>query len=737
MPFAFLLALPAFAQPSIPGGSCNSSTLQGTYELVLNGRQVTVAGAISKIFQSVGTATFDGQSKVTFTLTANQVNITQSFGTPLVYSGTYSLQANCQGTVNINTGDTASFTLIAFNQSKTFALIGSDATYAFSGSGNLQPTTACQVSSLSGVHEFSAQGNGLSNATVNGVVDVAGVLTFDGAGNLTGKWTVSSNSSSSTVNATGSYTVTSNCLGSATITDSSNNMYAVSFSIYSAAPDFAVAFASPLVVFSGSGAAAQTTNTTNKVCSAASLNGTYELTLNGRQISNAGTISKILASVGTAKFDGASQVTFTLTANTNTAPGTALVYSGGYAVNADCTGSVAIVTGDTANFSLVAFSVNGNTLVANNFVLVGSDATYAFTGSGAVQPAACSIATLSGPWPFSATGNGLSGNSVTSVSDFAGLLTFDGQGNVNGTWVSASNAANTNVTATGTYTVNPNCTATANLSDSTGAKYGFSLSVTGAAAGNFTFTASTPLAIFQGAGHTAVVNPGQALVNAASFNPGETPAGSVFSLFGSGFGTTTGQPTQIPLPTSFLNPAVSVTINGEAAPLFYVSPTQINAQMPEDIPPGLATVIVKVGNASSNAAAVTIPAAATPGIIVYGNNRAVAVNASQQRNPVVATDNPAKVGDTLVAYFTGGGAVNGSGLVTGSPTPGSLFPVSATSSVTVAGREAKVSYIGLTPGSIGLYQANFLVPTVAAGDRALVINIGGKNSNAPLLAIGN
>jgi uncharacterized protein (TIGR03437 family) len=48
-----------------------------------------------------------------------------------------------------------------------------------------------------------------------------------------------------------------------------------------------------------------------------------------------------------------------------------------------------------------------------------------------------------------------------------------------------------------------------------------------------------------------------------------------------------------------------------------------------------------------------------------------------------------------------------------------------------------VNYIGLTPGGIGLYQANFKIPAVAAGDHPLVITISGQTSNRPLIAIGN
>src|SRR5580704_9107610 len=129
LPILFCLEGPAaLAQPTIAANSCTSSTLSGTYETILSGRQVTSAGVTTKLFQAVGTAAFDGLNKVTFTLTANTVTTSQSFGTPLVYSGTYSLQSNCLGAISITTGDTATFTLEAYAQGGSFAIIGSDAT---------------------------------------------------------------------------------------------------------------------------------------------------------------------------------------------------------------------------------------------------------------------------------------------------------------------------------------------------------------------------------------------------------------------------------------------------------------------------------------------------------------------------------------------------------------------------------------------------------------------------------
>src|ERR1035441_275136 len=204
----------------------------------------------------------------------------------------------------------------------------------------------------------------------------------------------------------------------------------------------------------------------------------------------------------------------------------------------------------------------------------------------------------------------LSGPTNTGVVDLAGVLQFDGQGNVTANWTQASNTATANVSATGTYTVSAACLGSLPLTDTANQKYAGSVSVFGAAANNFEWIVANPQLIFRGVGHAAFVNPGRAVVNAASYLAGETPAGSVFSVFGSNLATRDRQATSTPLPTTVLT--TTVTVNGELAPLFYVDPNQINAQMPEDIKPGVATVVVQNGDQKSNAVAVMVPAAGTP-----------------------------------------------------------------------------------------------------------------------------
>jgi uncharacterized protein (TIGR03437 family) len=299
-----------------------------------------------------------------------------------------------------------------------------------------------------------------------------------------------------------------------------------------------------------------------------------------------------------------------------------------------------------------------------------------------------------------------------------------------------SGATPTQVSATGTYAVNTpsSCLGTATLADTNGKAYALSFGITNTTGADFQLIASGPQLIFSGSGHNSFLNPSQSVSNGASFKAGETAPGSIFSIFGENLGAAPGVDASVlPLPDNIAS--THVTVNGEAAPLFYAGPGQINAQMPIDIAPGLATVVVANGSAKNSAAAVTISQAA-PGIFTYGtSNHAVVINPNGATN---SENLPALVGDTVVAYFTGGGPVTPSGTwATGDASPDGQSPVTSTNSVTVNGKTATVAYVGLSGGSVGLYQANFAIPNVVAGDHPLVITVNGVKSSAATITIGN
>jgi len=122
-------------------------------------------------------------------------------------------------------------------------------------------------------------------------------------------------------------------------------------------------------------------------------------------------------------------------------------------------------------------------------------------------------------------------------------------------------------------------------------------------------------------------------------------------------------------------------------------------------------------------------------VFTLGSTRAVVVNPDGSLNSGAA---PASVGDEVVVYFTGGGPVQASGqLTTGAASPGGLSSVTGDNSITVGNVPVTVKYVGLTPGSVGLYQANFIVPQIAKGTYPVVITIAGQASNNPVMTVSN
>jgi hypothetical protein len=254
--FSCLLAAPAFPQTQIGGGTCNSSSLNGVYNGNLNGREVTPQGTVDKVLESVGTLTFDGQNAASLTVTAN---LNQAVAVPLTYSGTYSVQSNCTGAVNlVATGVQYSLNLVVYGGGRTLALSGQDGTYAYSGTASLAPSATCNLSTLSGSYVWNGNGYGLAAGTVAGIVEVAGALQFDGKGKFTGVGIVNTSGALSVnYTVTGTYTVTSACLGSATYFDSAGTTYQVVVSFTGAnATTFDMAAASPTVMYSATARAA-------------------------------------------------------------------------------------------------------------------------------------------------------------------------------------------------------------------------------------------------------------------------------------------------------------------------------------------------------------------------------------------------------------------------------------------------------------------------------------------------
>lgn len=225
------------------------------------------------------------------------------------------------------------------------------------------------------------------------------------------------------------------------------------------------------------------------------------------------------------------------------------------------------------------------------------------------------------------------------------------------------------------------------------------------------------------------------IVNAAGFAPAPAPlaAGSIVSLFGAGLATTTMTATTIPLPNTLAG--TQVLMNGLHAPLFFVSPGQINAQVPWEVKGNsILSVRVVVNGAQSNLVSANL-ATAAPGIFTTSTGAAVVVHAAD--SSLVTPSNPAKPGEYLTIYCTGLGPVSTS-LLSGAASPSSPLAHSLNPAiVTIGGVSTLVSFSGLTPGLVGLYQVNVQVPSIVTlgTSVAIALQAGGVAANSTTIAM--
>jgi uncharacterized protein (TIGR03437 family) len=220
------------------------------------------------------------------------------------------------------------------------------------------------------------------------------------------------------------------------------------------------------------------------------------------------------------------------------------------------------------------------------------------------------------------------------------------------------------------------------------------------------------------------------IVNAFSSTASLAP-GSLISIQGSNLAASIGAPAAPALTQDAIG-TTSVAVNGVAAPLLYVSPSLISAQMPFETAPGAASLVVDVAGVRSVPAAIQVTGAA-PGVAVTGASHAVAVNYPD--GSVNSAANPAQPGQYVIVYLTGQGALDNP-VATGAPAPSSPFSrPTALVLARVGGLPAQISFSGMVPGWVGVLQMNLMVPQVPSGEQPLEVSIGGVSANSTVLSI--
>jgi uncharacterized protein (TIGR03437 family) len=193
--------------------------------------------------------------------------------------------------------------------------------------------------------------------------------------------------------------------------------------------------------------------------------------------------------------------------------------------------------------------------------------------------------------------------------------------------------------------------------------------------------------------------------------------------------------------------ATSVTIGGQSAYVDYISPTQVNVQVPGSVSTGAQPLVVTTAAGASPPFTVNV-VTTKPGLLAppnfknFANQYVVAqfADGTYVLPPGAiagVTSRRAVPGDTIVIYGVGFGTV------TPNIPPGQLVELSNTLAapvtVSIGGTQAKVTYDGLAPSFMGLYQFNVVVPAVPASDTTpLTFTLGGVGGTQTLvISIGS
>ena len=222
------------------------------------------------------------------------------------------------------------------------------------------------------------------------------------------------------------------------------------------------------------------------------------------------------------------------------------------------------------------------------------------------------------------------------------------------------------------------------------------------------------------------------VVNAASNALGNGIApGSYVSVYGTGLSSNPVGAGYVPFPISINNTSVGFDATGISipGPISFVSPTQINVQVPWELA-GQSSVQMKVYIEPVLGNLLTVPVTTYSPAMFEINGIAAATNVTD--GSVVSVDNAAKRGQYISLYCNGLGPVSNqpaTGAVALGGAQLSTSPVFPT--ITIGGQPATVQFSGLAPTFVGLYQVNVLVPAnISPGEAQVILSIGGVTAPA-------
>ncbi|HEX3877083.1 MAG TPA: protease pro-enzyme activation domain-containing protein [Bryobacteraceae bacterium] len=215
--------------------------------------------------------------------------------------------------------------------------------------------------------------------------------------------------------------------------------------------------------------------------------------------------------------------------------------------------------------------------------------------------------------------------------------------------------------------------------------------------------------------------------NAASGGQGFAP-GMLISIYGSQLAA--GPQLAAVIPLNLFLQDTQVSIGGFTAPIYYVSPSQLNVQIPYEAPVGNARLIV--ANVQGQSTSTTIPISpSAPGIFTNAGT--------------LIPSSSGKPGDAIILFITGEGKVTptlADGATPAPTTPIAKLPVPLLPvSMTVGGVPVPANdilFAGIASGLVGVTQVNFIIPPgVPNGPQPVVVTVGSASSAPATITITN
>jgi len=177
------------------------------------------------------------------------------------------------------------------------------------------------------------------------------------------------------------------------------------------------------------------------------------------------------------------------------------------------------------------------------------------------------------------------------------------------------------------------------------------------------------------------------------------------------FGTETTSFSSLPLPAEL--GGVEILVNEKPAPLYFVSPTQINFYVPMDLEPTSQAefIVQRKDNKQILASGVLDIGVSTPSFFTTTQNGQGQIAALNEDGTVNTNTNGVDRGKVIQLFATGQGFVPGAPPDGSAPT-GALETPDRPRVVVGSGfvQDSDILYSGLAPGLVGVWQVNVRIP---------------------------